>query len=130
VVHLTVLNVLAYGINNYQVNSGLCRTTHVEGDAINNLKPRRDKKHLKVVDICVIKTSKTGKLGYSRPCLNCMLAMEINAPKKGYRIDWVYFTTMDGNIERHKLTHLIQSGEYHLSSFYKNNNFKHPLIKQ
>jgi hypothetical protein len=128
--NLAVLKVLAYGLNNYSPNLGLCRTIHAEADAISKLKPRQKTKYLKPVNICVIKTSKTGKLGYSRPCFNCMLGMLNNAPMKGYRIEWVYFTTMEGNLERHKLSHLIQSGKYHVSSFYKNSNFKHPLLVQ
>lgn len=44
----------------------------------------------------VIRTTCTRKLGNSKPCLKCLIDMYINAPQKGYKIDNVYYSDMNG----------------------------------
>jgi cytidine deaminase len=123
------LKILSYGINNHSIPSKFQKTTHAEVDAINKLKPRTKTNNIKSVNIYIIKTSKTGKLGNSKPCFNCMLNMVELPPKKGYKIEWVYFSTKNGTIDKYKLSQLFEMGNYHVSSFYRNINYKHALLK-
>jgi cytidine deaminase len=123
------LKILSYGKNHYSIPSKFEKTTHAEVDAINKLKPRNKTNNIKSVNICIIKTSKTGKLGNSKPCFNCIVNMIELPPKKGYKIEWVYFSTKTGTIDKYKLSKLFETGNYHVSSFYRNINYKHALLK-
>ena len=62
-------------------------TTHAEANAIANLPPRpRNRKHLLKVNILVIRTSQTGKIGISKPCIKCIIDMMTIPQKRGYII--------------------------------------------
>lgn len=124
----SALKVAAYGMNKYTDGNTNGKSVHAERDAINKL-PKRDYKNLKEINIIVIKTSKTGCVGSSKPCLNCLIDMTKFAPKMGYKIKWVYYSNQDGTITRNKLNHLLDAGNFHVSSYYKNRNFKHPLLE-
>lgn len=119
-------NIVAYGANkHYDMN----RTTHAEHDAILKLPYRKDKKHCKLINVAVIKTSKTGYLGYSKPCFNCMLNMKELAPLMGYKIKWIYYSDENGELQRTKLKDLFSDGDFHLSSYYRNSGYKHKLLQ-
>ena len=68
----------------------------------------------------VIRTSKTGKLANSKPCYNCIMNMINLPPKKGYKINRVYYSNDDGTITSIKLNDLYNAGNFHYSAFYKN----------
>lgn len=126
-VALIVLNVAAYGRNHYTDIKSNTKTIHAERDAISKLPCRKDKKPKKI-NIVVIKTSKTGILGNSKPCFNCLLDMKDYAPLMGYRINWVYYSDENGRLKKSKLNDLICAPDLYLTSYYRNNNFKHPLL--
>ncbi|MFM7986635.1 MAG: hypothetical protein ACKPKO_45700, partial [Candidatus Fonsibacter sp.] len=76
-----IFKVLSYGINAYDNTRGV-GSTHAEMNAIANLPPRpRNRKHLMKVNILVIRTSQTGKLGISKPCIKCIIDM-MTLPQK------------------------------------------------
>lgn len=114
-----VLNVLSYGENYYKPHPVLETTVHAEHDAIINLPTRPRNLRRKKVDILIIKTSKTGCLGMSKPCAHCISIMTDIAPKKGYKIERVYYSTEDGVITYNKLGELISDPDMHISKFYK-----------
>ena len=64
---------------------------HAEAHAIMNLPPRPRKKHLKKIDILVIRTSSMAKLGISKPCAKCECFLNKCIDKYGLRN--VYYTS-------------------------------------
>lgn len=113
--------ILSYGMNEYICNKD-CGSIHAESSVINNLKPlqkkSRNKKHVKNIDVLVIKTTKTGKLGMSKPCIKCVTDMLSLPQKKGYNIKNVLFSTHDGNIMSTTLKDLVDDEHYHVSQYY------------
>lgn len=63
-------------------------------------------KRIEKFDILVIRISKTGKLGPSRPCFHCINSM-MNTPI--VKIQYVYYSTIDGKIVREKLDTMLES---------------------
>lgn len=110
--------VMTYGMN-MQLNQPYSRTIHAEADAIQKLPLIRGCKKLQPIHICVIKTTRTGKLGNSKPCVHCIQQMIHVTPKKGYKIEWIYYSKNDGTIERCKLSKFMASQSLFISSFYK-----------
>jgi len=123
----SVFYVVSEGKNHYDNRLIKGKTIHAEYDAIKKLK-QRDSNSIKKINMLVIKTSITGKLGNSKPCLNCILDIINLTPKKGYRVDKLYYSDENGSIQKVKLNKLIKLGHFHVSSFYKNHGFKHPWI--
>jgi cytidine deaminase len=107
--------ILSLGIN-HQTNES--STIHAEQSAISRL-PRRRSKKLKRINLLVVRTSKSGKLNNSRPCLHCIKSMMSKTPIYGYKIHYVYFSTDDGSIQKMKLSELNLCKENHISSFYR-----------
>lgn len=112
-------NILSYGINKYYINNTF-GTTHAEFNALNNLYNKsKNKKHLKNIDLLVIRMTLRGKLCLSKPCLNCILNM-INLPKKkGYIIKNIYYSDSNGNIIMTTLNKLYEDDNYHITKYYK-----------
>ena len=101
---------------------------------MNNLKPSEHFKSrtLEKVNILIIRVSATGVLGISKPCLKCMVDLNTLPPKKGYIIDKVSYSTLSETIEHttlNKLTLEVINGNYHMSKYYRRNNYKNPFIK-
>jgi len=93
---------LSYGYNRYRGND-VC--DHAEYSAILNL-PNRSVKSLLQIDMVVVRPSKTMVFGNSQPCSNCVKHCLFEAPKRGYRIKYVYYSTERGDIERKSLSRL------------------------
>jgi len=123
----SVFNIVSIGQNKYKIRSSNSSkknaTIHAEEDAINKLPPIKRSKRLIDVNLVVIRTTKTGILGNSAPCVHCLKYMKDNAESRGYRIIKVYFSNADGMIECHNLTSLIASNNLFISSYYKMNNY-------
>jgi cytidine deaminase len=107
------INILSKGINYFGFN----KSTHAECDAIIKLKPRRNK-NLKKINILVIRTSKSGKLGSSQPCYHCAKQMN-DIGNLGYKINNIYYSNNDESMTKIKFNKFIQSDEFHISGFYK-----------
>ncbi len=113
----------------YDTTRGVA-TTHAEANAINNLPSRpKNKKHLKKIDILVIRTSQTGKVGMSKPCVKCIIDMMTIPSKRGYVIKNISYSDTSGKIITTSLKNLVEEGEFHVSRYYKMHNFQHPLLK-
>lgn len=72
----------------------------------------------------VIRTSKTGNVGMSKPCIHCLLLMKELPLEKGYRICRVLFTDHSGEIQYTTLQRLLTESDFYVSSFYRNSHFK------
>jgi cytidine deaminase len=118
-----VLKALSYGINTYDVGGGV-NSIHAEANAIMNLPTRPRNKHLKKIDILVIKTSAMGKIGISKPCIKCLIDMSTMPQKKGYIIKNILYSDHNGEIITTTLKKLIESDDHHMSRYYKERNFK------
>jgi deoxycytidylate deaminase len=98
---------------------GCCYSTHAEMDAIQKLKRKnRESNRIILVNILIIRISKTGILNCSKPCLNCLKHIQ-NLPRYGYRVKYVYYSDENGNIVRRKLDDLIQTSTYVTYRFLK-----------
>ena len=84
--------------------------THAEMDVIrkiyNNKPFLNSNKRIDKFDVLVIRVSKIGKLGSSRPCYHCISGM-MNTPVA--KINYVYYSTNDGIIVREKLDRMLNS---------------------
>jgi hypothetical protein len=112
---------LTYGVNKYADVGGLKPTIHAEQDAINRLPILPKKKTLANINILVIRISKSGKLGTSKPCEKCIYAMKMLPERRGYRIKNVYYSNVEGNILQTTIRKL-ESEEMHVTRYWKNNN--------
>ena len=104
------------------------RTIHAEINAINNLVHcSAKKKHLIKIDLLVIRTSNTGKLGISKPCIKCIIDLSTIPKKKGYIIKNIYYSDTDGSIIKTNLKTLIDTKDFHVSRYYLNHNFRYEI---
>lgn len=108
----------------YRAHHTAYSSIHAEHHAILNLPPLPKKHHLKKIDMIVIRTSKTGLLGMSKPCINCVFKMYTMPKEKGYRICNVIYSDNNGGFVSTTLEKLLHDSEVYMSSFYRNNNFK------
>ena len=111
-------NVLCYG-QNHSFNDG--SSTHAEVDAMHHLPPRKNcRQRLQVVNLLVVRVSRTGIIGNSAPCIHCLRTMTHLPPRMGYYIDKIYFSNAAGEIVSYKLDSLIEIDEQHVTSFHRN----------
>jgi cytidine deaminase len=108
---------LSYGMNSFKHNG----TSHAESDAIRHLIPRQKKKKNKNIDILVIKITKQKQISISKPCFHCMLYLNKIPPKKGYKINNIYYSDHDGNIIESSFSFLC-CNTTHLSKYYRKKN--------
>jgi hypothetical protein len=100
---------------------------HAEVNAIANLIPLPRQKHKKSINLLVIRTSKTGKLGESKPCIKCLYDISTLPQKKGYIIRNVSYSNSNETITETTISRLISDGDFHYTRFYK--NYNSPLLK-
>ena len=117
---------LSYGINIYD-NKGV-GIVHAEVNAIENLPTRAYKKKLQKINILVIRTSKNGKIGISKPCAKCLYDLSTIPQNKGYVIKDIFYSNNEGLIIKNTLNKLINNDDHHISRFYRKNNYKNPFI--
>ena len=76
------------------------------------------KNRYKSIDIIVIRVSKNGLLGMSKPCKHCIIGM-LNIPKKyGFKIENILYSDKNGNIIKTTLNELVDEKQ-HISKFYR-----------
>lgn len=88
-------------------------TKHAEMTALDRLQRFCTSKRIETYDIVVIRVSKAGTLGNSRPCLHCIRAM-LKHPR--VRVRNVYYSTNTGMIVREKLTEMMASETPYISA--------------
>ena len=99
-------------------SDGIRPGIHAEHDAINKLQPLKYKKKLELINLLVIRVSKTNKIQSSKPCGNCIEKMQTLPIKNGYKIQYIYYSDSEGNIIKTSLESL-DSEEKHYSRYYK-----------
>jgi len=83
---------------------------HAEMDASQKIMKKKDLP--RAVDYFVIRYTKTGVLGESRPCFHCLTAMN----KSKLNIKDVYYSTSEGTIVREKFSVMLESDNTYISS--------------
>jgi cytidine deaminase len=71
------------------------------------------------LDLLVVRFSKGGKLGESRPCLNCLKKLEYTAEKHGINICSVHYSTCKGLIESETLRDMRLSSKTYISGGFR-----------
>lgn len=96
---------------------------HAEENAIRRLQVLPRRRHLKRVDMLVIRVSKTGIIGCSKPCEHCLQEISMKLPDKGYYIGKIYYSDKEGDISVDSLVNMWDDQEgRHISQFYRNKN--------
>lgn len=60
----------------------------------------------------------------SKPCIHCVKMMSELAPSRGYKIANVYYSDQNGEIQRTKLSDLLQEECGHVSYFFRRTHEK------
>ena len=115
----TNFNILSIGQN---IARNEYKSCHAEHEAINRLK-NRNTKQLMGINIYVLRTTLTGSIGMSKPCAHCLAIMCSLPQKKGYKINNIFYTDQNGNIEKKKLGELLND-DLHISRMYTERSFK------
>ena len=89
---------------------------HAELDAINKLKPLKNKR-MQNVNLLVIRITKSKILQNSKPCANCINVMKKLPQKKGYNIKNVYYSDDNGKIIKSSINKL-ENDELHYTRYY------------
>jgi len=85
------------GMNHYEINNNH-DTIHAEVDSIMNLPINRKKKKIKI-NMMVSRTNPKGnRLMMAKPCDCCLKYIHTNLPKKGYKLNKIYYTDEVGEI--------------------------------
>lgn len=115
---------MSYGENHYKPAESCFKSIHAEDHAIRKLVTLPKQKKLKKVDMLVIRVSKTGVMGNSKPCAHCIHLLAHQLPSKGYMLSRVFFSNDKGVIESHKFNDLYYEEDQHISRYYKERSQK------
>jgi cytidine deaminase len=124
--NLKKARILTFGVNQMGDSDGNAPGIHAECDAISKLIPLKPKKKLENINILVIRLSTKNKIQSSKPCSNCIETMINLPPKKGYRVQNIYYSDMFGDIVKTSLN-TLEKEERHYSRFYRNK--KNSVVK-
>jgi hypothetical protein len=94
--------------------------THAEIDAMAKLKSKMIRHHIKkqiIVDLYVIRHTKTGLLTESAPCLHCTIELSKN---KWLKINKLFYSRNNGTIDCIKFTEWVKKKDHHISKGWKN----------
>ena len=124
--NLKKARILSFGVNQMGDSDGNAPGVHAECDAISKLIPLKPKKKLENINILVIRLSTKNKIQSSKPCSNCIETMINLPPKKGYKVQNIYYSDMFGDIVKTTLN-TLEKEEKHYSRFYRNK--KNAVVK-
>jgi cytidine deaminase len=113
------VHIVSYGENRFKGEEGQW-TIHAEDCAMRKLQTLPKKKKLEKINMLIIRTSKSGVYGNSKPCLHCIGLLYCKLPEKGYILDKVYFTDGKDSIKQVRLVDLIDDDKPHVSMYYLN----------
>lgn len=103
---------ISYGTNTLEKFRGM-PSKHAEMDAITKI---RFKKNLpKSMDIVVLRISKNGILGESRPCYHCLHMIE----QSNLNIRCIYYSNRNGTIQKEKFKNMKKSELTYISSGFR-----------
>lgn len=121
-------NILAYGENHYNISTP--GSEHAEICALKQLRTiSRRSKHLKSIDLIVIRITNGSKLGVSKMCEKCVIGAATIPQKYGYRIRNVIYSNDQGGFTKVKLAELVHSSDNYISKFYRTSGYKSCLCK-
>jgi tRNA(Arg) A34 adenosine deaminase TadA len=109
-------NKIVHSINTECSSKNVCMTNHAEINCLRSYKKIKDKPNR--LDIIVIRLSKTGILGQSRPCHDCLKSLQ----KSGIDIRYVIYSTDNQKIIRERFCDMIKSIYSHKSSGFRYKN--------
>lgn len=115
--------ILSFGTNQMGDSSGIVPGIHAEYNAIKKLAPLRKKKKLESINMLVVRLSGKNKLQSSKPCSNCIEVMKTLPERKGYKIQYIYYSDGEGNIVKTSLQGL-DNEEKHYSRYYRQRSVK------
>lgn len=119
--HGKQLQIVSMGHNKF-ITCEKLPNIHAEMDAVSKL-PTFRKKKFESIHLCVIRINGSGKLNNSKPCIHCILSLNMIAPLKGYRIDKVYYSNECGTISQSRFKE-FDTHEGHVTRFFRERNFK------
>ena len=93
------------------------QSIHAEENCIDKLPYIKNGK-IKRVSLLVIRITRTGIITMSKPCFRCINFMN-RALEKGYKIDTVYYSNNEGQIEKCSLHTLNMDPHKHVSKLYR-----------
>jgi len=85
-------------------------SVHAEIDALKYAKKKLSYSKGKV-NLLVVRYTKTGIIGESRPCYHCILHLQ----KYQTKIAYIYYSTADGRIVRENLMNMLKSHKTYVS---------------
>ena len=94
------------GENSVRKIPGVPVSTHAEMDVMRKIMKYNTGKKKEKFDVLVLKISKIGKIGLSRPCYHCISSMISNSI---INIKNIYYSTYNGRIIREKLIDMLDS---------------------
>lgn len=115
---LKKVRILSFGVNQMGDSYGKVPGIHAECDALSKLMPLKNKKKLENINLLVIRVSSKNKIQSSKPCNNCIEAMQKIPEKKGYKIENIYYSDENGNIIKTNLKKL-DSEDKHYSKYFR-----------
>ena len=124
--NLKKARILSFGVNQMGDTDGNAPGIHAECDAISKLIPLKPKKKLENINILVIRLSTKNKIQSSKPCSNCIETLINLPPKKGYKVQNIYYSDMFGEIVKTSLN-TLEKEEKHYSRFYRKQ--KNSIVK-
>ena len=109
---------VAYGLNSTR-RDYTGTSTHAEMDALAKIIGKGNK--TRKLDLIVIKLTKTGQLGESRPCHNCLRRLY----ESGVNIKHVYYSTSKGTMEKENFNSMLESPRTYVSYGMRCRNVKY-----
>jgi len=109
---------VAYGENEWKGVEGKW-TIHAEDNALRSLPSLPKKKHLRNINMIIMKTSRTLCYSHSKPCIHCVLLLHLKLPEKGYRLDRIYYSNKEGTFDEVKLSDLVFDEHPYTSMYFR-----------
>lgn len=98
-------------------------------DAIRKLPPRRGTRMIPV-DLVILRIARNGSLKNSAPCFKCIEHLDRLNKKTTYRLRYIYYSDISGNITKIKFTTLYFSEQKHVSMRFRTIKFPEKEPKQ
>lgn len=100
-------------------------SVHAEKCALDRL--LKNKKHREKINksfnLLVVRLTKTGIIGESRPCYHCLLALQ----NSGLKIKYVYYSTNEGKIVRERFSEMLDSEITYISLGHRKKLYNHDV---
>ena len=100
---------------------------HAENQALAKLSKNK-RSNPKSINLFVIRVTRHGNIVNSKPCIKCLQDMLKLPSTKGYKVKNIFYSDDKGNIIKKTLNSLLYKEDYHVSRFYRENNFKSSII--